>query len=348
MRVPISEFIYRTGLDKAIGWRFRGRGVIFMLHSITDDPSIYLNDPLRCTPSVLEATLRWSRKRKLDIVTLDEASHRLRSGSGRPFAVFTFDDGYRDNITRALPLMARYEAPMTIYVTTGMITRELFAWWDGVVELFRRHDEIDLEAMEHRFSTHDLPTKARAASAVKKWVHADGGRAQDLRQTFNRYGIDIEALLERDGMNLRELRQTRQSPLLTIAAHTVTHPFLTRQTAADVRREMIENKRFLEDEIEAPVRHFSYPFGDAGPREAAIAADVGFFTATSTQAGTLHPQHATEELWHELPREPIDHYDTAGCLECKLQGVYRFLRTRSTDPVARLRRPPGYEAPHVA
>jgi peptidoglycan/xylan/chitin deacetylase (PgdA/CDA1 family) len=63
---------------------------------------------------------------------LDEAVQRLRDENTRPFAAFTFDDGYADNLTRALPIMERFEAPFTIYVTTGMVTPEIDAWWFGL------------------------------------------------------------------------------------------------------------------------------------------------------------------------------------------------------------------------
>jgi peptidoglycan/xylan/chitin deacetylase (PgdA/CDA1 family) len=336
MRVPISELIYRSGLGRIIGRRYQGRGVIFMLHSIVDDPAAYLNDPLRCTPAVLERALRWARAQGLDIVSLDEAVHRLRSKTGGRFVVFTFDDGYRDNITKALPLMARYGAPMTVYVTTGMITREMFAWWDGLVMLFRSHDDVDLEPMGRRFLTSDLRSKSDAVKAVKAWIHQDGSRAEGLRHVFLRYQIDIRAELDGLGMSLDELRQASRNPLLTFAGHTESHPFLTLLNETEVRREMLENKRFLEHETQRSIRYFAYPYGDAGTREAEIAEEVGFLAAVTTDSGTLFTDHASAGVLHELPREAIDSNDTVGCLECRQRGVYRFIKTRSGDPVARL------------
>ena len=336
MRIPISELIYRSGLGRLIGWRYQGRGVIFMLHSIVDNPAAYLHDPLRCTPAVLERALRWARAQSLDIVSLDEAVHRLGSETGGRFVVFTFDDGYRDNITTALPLMTRYAAPMTICVTTSMITREMFAWWDGLVMLFRSHDDVDLEPMGRRFLTGDIRSKSDAVKAVKAWVHQDGLKAESLRHVFRRYRIDLRGELETLGMSLGDLKEASRNPLVTLAGHTESHPFLTLLSESDARREMLENKRFLERETEQPIRHFSYPYGDAGPREAEIAEDLGFLAAVTTDTGTLFTDHATAGVLHELPREALDPSDTVGCLDCRQRGVYRFIKTRSGDPVARL------------
>jgi peptidoglycan/xylan/chitin deacetylase (PgdA/CDA1 family) len=69
---------------------------------------------------------------------------RLGRPQAAPFAVFTFDDGYADNLTRALPIMERFNAPFTVYVTTGMITRTIDAWWFGLAALIRAREQIEL------------------------------------------------------------------------------------------------------------------------------------------------------------------------------------------------------------
>src|SRR5262245_5902296 len=142
LKAPLLEVLAFSGVGRAIGWRYQGQGVVFMFHSVVDDPSQYVNDPLRCSPATIEAALRWSRTSGVDIVTLDEAVQRLERPKSGFFAVFTFDDGYRDNITHALPVMERYSAPFTIYVTTSMITRQLYAWWDALVVLIRDRDTV--------------------------------------------------------------------------------------------------------------------------------------------------------------------------------------------------------------
>src|SRR4051794_39213976 len=109
-----------TGLSAAIARRYRGRGVIFMLHSIVEDGLFYPDEMLRCPVGRLDGTLRWLKSNGADFVSVDEAIARL---SGPPvgfFAAFTFDDGYADNLTHALPVMTRHKAPFTVYVTTGM------------------------------------------------------------------------------------------------------------------------------------------------------------------------------------------------------------------------------------
>ncbi|WP_155733127.1 polysaccharide deacetylase family protein, partial [Streptobacillus moniliformis] len=65
---------------------------------------------------LFEYSLNWLRQEGWEIVSLEACIERLatNAGTGR-YAVLTFDDGYRDNVVTALPILERYNAPFTIY-----------------------------------------------------------------------------------------------------------------------------------------------------------------------------------------------------------------------------------------
>jgi peptidoglycan/xylan/chitin deacetylase (PgdA/CDA1 family) len=336
LKTPFLEALYRSGLGRAIGWRYQGRGVIFMFHSVVDDPGQYLNDPLRCSPASVEAALRWARTSGVDIVTVDEAMRRLERCDTGFFAVFTFDDGYRDNITHALPVMAKYDAPLTIYVTTSMITRQLYAWWDALVVLIRDHDAVDVEPMAQRFEAADGRGKTRALRTIKRWIHEDGARADLLRPVFAAYNVDVEALVHGQAMTLEEMKDVSRHALVTIGGHTTSHSFLPLESRDRLLREVSDNKRYLEHATDAPVAHFAYPYGAAGQREAECVRKAGFHSAVTTRNGTVFPYHATIQGLFELPREAVDSSDTVASLDCRSKGVQRFFKSRAGSPIARL------------
>jgi peptidoglycan/xylan/chitin deacetylase (PgdA/CDA1 family) len=337
MRVLLSEAVARSGIGSVVGRRYGGRGLIFMLHSVTDTAAP--GQTLRCSLQTLENALQWVRREQLDIVTLDQALCRLAEPHPRKFVVFTFDDGYRDNISRVLPLMERYAAPFTIYVPTRILTRELNGWWLGLLPLVRDNGSVEVEPMDQRFDTSSQVLQRRAIAAISSWVFADGSRAEQLTQTFKRYRVDIEGLLDAEAMTVTEMQHIARNPLVTIGAHTVTHRFLSRLADDEVKWEVAESKRTLEQYLDISVDHFSYPYGAAGQREAAIVRDAGFKTAVTTGNGTLFAAHAGDERRYSMPRETLDEFDTPGCLHCRTRGVYRAIKSRGGDPVADFRHP---------
>ena len=94
---------------------------------------------LEITPAFLNAALTRIKALGYRLLPLDVALAELAAGGAPgapPFAVLTFDDGYRDNLVHALPVLERHAAPFTIYVTTGFAERRARLWW---VELEEAH-----------------------------------------------------------------------------------------------------------------------------------------------------------------------------------------------------------------
>lgn len=324
-----------TGLSRALALRYRGRGIIFALHSVTADDAFYPDDlMLRCPVSKLEWILRRLRQLQLDFVTLDEAVARLEAPAARPFVALTLDDGYADNLTHALPVMEKFAAPFTVFVTTGMIAREIDAWWFGVTELVRTRDRIELPKLG-RFECADPAAKRRAYAAITNAVHADFDVLAAVREAIKQAGIEIPPLVDREALTERQLRVLAQHPLVTIGGHTTTHLNLKRASTATARAEMAENRKFLQNITGQRIDHHAYPFGHSGAcgdREAGISRELGFRTAVTTRAGTVFPEHLNH--LHALPRVCLTRDENTATLQCKLDGLSRAVNSRLGNPVA--------------
>ena len=104
-------------------------------------------------------------------------------------------------------------------------------------------------------------------------------------------------------MDWQELATLAADPLVTIGAHTVNHPILTKVDDKAVRAELENSRAVIEAALGVRPPHLAYPVGDrtaAGPREFQIAAELGFKTAVTTRPGVIFPQHA--EHLTALPR----------------------------------------------
>lgn len=279
------------------------RGIVFMMHRVKPDtePDFAPNRILSVTPGFLGAVIQETRAAGFELVSLDEACRRLEQplGEGRheavaPFAVLTFDDGYRDNIVHALPVLERHRAPATIYIPTSYVDGQGDYWWLTLEETIRRLDRVDLTIGRKTF---DLPTRTTAEKyfAFKKVYWAlraiDETKARvHVKALAHEARFDPSTLSRDLPMQWDDVRALSKNPLITLGAHTVNHFAVSRLSAEAARREMADSIARLEAETGQACRHFSYPYGDetsAGPRDFDIARGLGLRSAVTTQKGLL-------------------------------------------------------------
>ncbi|MBC00814.1 MAG: polysaccharide deacetylase [Rhodobacteraceae bacterium] len=323
-----------SGATRLVARRYGGRGVILMFHDFTPDPKADLDQG--CRSADFERILKDLRRSGRDIVTMDEALQRLEDPQARPFAVLTFDDGYRSNIDIALPMLERHHAPATIFVPTEMMTRTINAWWLGLKHLFLDNDHVEIEPMGVRFACPDRAAKTAALRRATAWVWEDFHRAEMLGPTFARHGVSLPDIVEAQAIDEAEMVEIDRHPLVEIGAHTTTHRALALLDAESVRRDIVDNKTYLEDRLGRDVGHFAYPYGApsiSGRREAEIVRSAGFRSAVTTTAGCLFPSHLDERFL--LPRQNGEYTDdSAAYTACGVNGLFRAIATRGGDPVA--------------
>jgi peptidoglycan/xylan/chitin deacetylase (PgdA/CDA1 family) len=310
-----------SGVGALIARRLGACGVILVFHEVRSDEKPDLS---RATPvRVLEFALRWLRLDGWEIVDMSEGLRRLEDP--RPasrFAVLTFDDGYRDLVSDALPVLLEHAAPFTAYVPTGAMTKELYSWWLGLRHLFLSFDCVTIHAMGRRFECATLAKKRRALAEVEDWVSADYRRALQLAPTFESAGISLERLNRQYFLDDTDIAALAAVPLASIGAHATTHLALATLERETARREMDDNRRYLENLTQRQVVHFASPFGSPGAcgrREAKLAQELGFASAVTTRHGHLLPKHGSDRFM--LPRIGIDGTDSATSLVAQIQGV---------------------------
>lgn len=289
----------------------QGRGAILTLHHVRQARAaggFAPNALLEITPRFLDRVLKLIRGEGYDIVTLDEALARLASPEPSPFFVaLTFDDGYRDNLDHAWPVLSRHQAPWTIYVAPGFADRTARLWWVELEEAIRALPRLALDLPDGGFSA-SAATDAEKQAAFDKlyWRLRKGPEGillQAISDLARQAGIDSAGLVERECLPWEVLRSLAGAPGVTIAAHTLSHPMLAKHPAEIASREIAESKARLESELQMPIRHFAYPVGDpgsAGPREFEMAREAGFASAVTTRPGQLFAGHAGH--LHALPR----------------------------------------------
>src|SRR5712671_5982147 len=135
-----------VGADRWLRSLARGCGVILMLHHVRPQGrrKFAPNQALEITPEFLDIALTELRREGFEIIPLDKLPERLRlpKPTSRPFAILTFDDGYRDNVEYAWPILRRHKAPWTLFVTTDFLNGKGQLWWVELEEASARLESV--------------------------------------------------------------------------------------------------------------------------------------------------------------------------------------------------------------
>jgi len=230
-----------SGLHRIARAGARGRGVILTFHRVQPKAATadgYApNRGLEIAPAFLDAALDVAEREGFQLVSLDEARRRLVEGDGAPFAALTFDDGYRDTLEVALPVLERRGAPFTVYCAKGFIERSARVWWLELEEAIRRLEAVDVGAL--RLPARTPAQKSKAFERVY-WLLRRRPEAELLDAVgglARRAGVKSEALSEGLFMDWSEVASLSRHPLATIGAHSVTHRRLAHWSAAEARAE---------------------------------------------------------------------------------------------------------------
>lgn len=242
--------------------------------------------------------------------------------------VVTFDDGYRDNLTLAVPVLEAYQVPASIFLTIGLVDGTVSPWWyelDGIL--------LGLQSLFFQWqgSSYDFPLvtfKERRAASERLSEIFKGLRPELQSQLLETIRLQCPGgAEERPAMlSWEEVGMLDRNPLITIGGHTMTHPVLSSLTNEELEREVGGCKQVLEQRLGHPLAHFAYPYGSrrqVGEREIKMAETVGFSSALVTRNSHWQPQHV-QHLF-SLPRIIIDHYDDAVSFRWKLSGLEAML-----------------------
>jgi len=266
----------------------RGRLTILIFHRVLPEPDALLHD--MWPAAVFEDRMRWLRS-VFNVLPLDQAVQRLRSGTlPARAAAITFDDGYRDNVEVAAPILARQGLTATFFIADGYLDGgRMFN--DTVYETLRRlpAGEFALPLGEgSRVVLTDAASRRAAADrllASLKYLPPPE-RLRVCEALAARLTEPLPDHLMMDSSQVPELERLGMS----IGGHTVHHPILTSVSADEARAEIRNNKARLEALLGHPITLFAYPNGGPGrdyaAEHVAMVREAGYAAAVSTSFGT--------------------------------------------------------------
>jgi peptidoglycan/xylan/chitin deacetylase (PgdA/CDA1 family) len=297
------ETLYFSGMHHVMRPLVGGVGAILTLHHVRPQrPDAFQpNHLLEITPQFLEGLLKRLKHSALDVISLDEMHARYINGDfKRRFVCITFDDGYKDLMRYAYPLLKKYQMPFALYIPTSFPDRLGELWWVALEAVIAQNSRVGMviDGKDQLFECGSVPEKRELFDEIYGYLRSmntEDELRRVVRDLAAGHRVDMAAFCRDLCMDWQEIVDLAADPLVTIGAHTVNHVMLKKLTDdATVRAEMDMSRAVLEAALGKRPQHLAYPVGDptsAGPREFRVAAELGFKTAVTTRPGVLFKAH---------------------------------------------------------
>jgi peptidoglycan/xylan/chitin deacetylase (PgdA/CDA1 family) len=227
-----------------------------------------------------------------NIMSLSTFIEKCRLGDDRlppKSLILTFDDGHIRN-RELLPLVRDKGIPITVFLCAGVINTRRHIWCR------KCSPHYSLSQLRHVTNAERL-----------RLLHSTGftqEKEYDEPQALTKKHID------------------EMKPYFDFQAHTLFHPFLSRCSDEEAKKEIFECKRILEDEFGLRIKAISYPHGDYSDRDIELCRQAGYMCGITAD----HGFNTTKADLFRLKRISISDTDGIDELAVKASGVLGLIR----------------------
>lgn len=306
VKAAIAHALYHLGiLDRMCARALRHKAVVLMYHRVlsSDERATTTSHPGYVVSDATFARHMTLLKQRFHVLSEQEFVRHLDEGTAFPDAscLITFDDGWRDNLTRALPVLRAHGLPATVYLPVNFIgTRRMF-WRESLTHVllealarWRRGEDrqrIGDVLRRHRLDQVLAITAPDPRQAVIAAVQQQGHRRMEdsaLAEALPRdLGIDVATLDTVDTFISWAEAAEMAAHGVSFGAHGTEHRLLGVLPAPDAEFEVRESRRVVTDRLGAPVLTLAYPNGSVTPSVRAMVEAAGYRAAFTTEPGAV-------------------------------------------------------------
>lgn len=303
MRLVLVHVLYYTGVLHALKRRrLRGRAVILMYHRVLtakERSESFSSDGIQVSPESFDRQLGFL-KHHFKVASPEQFVAQLQRGETFADAtcLITFDDGWRDNLTNALPLLRKHAVPAVIFLPTDFIGTERCFWQESLARQLHRLQR----------AYRDGSSAASAVVVRHSLASVFVGEGAELKQRIHDYvralkvlsDQEIDALMNAVVATVGPSQEDHPDRFLswnevstmaragvTFGSHAVSHRILTRLPKDEVIRELETSKREIAAHAGLDVQLLAYPNGDCNEETAEAARQTNYTAAFTTAHGVV-------------------------------------------------------------
>ena len=243
----------------------------------------------------------------LNPVSLDTAISLMKNNKLPPGSIaVTFDDGYKDNIEKALPILKKYQVPATFYIATAFLNDGIM-WNDIIIESIKNTENKEIDLSFLGLGCLPLENKGQKIQTIEKCI-------KKIKYNVIKKRIDLAMQINKQCnvvlpknlmMSDNDIFQLAKEPDMKIGAHTHNHPILACETDEFVYSDIKYGKDYLERLLNCKLSSFAYPNGkketDYQERNIETLKKVGFNYAVTTNWGLNNKKSELLELKRFTP-----------------------------------------------
>lgn len=270
----------------------KSNGAILYFHRVLESPDAYYPDDLNQKDF---EKLLIELKKEFEIVPLDSVNN-TNTKNKKTLLSITFDDGYKDNYSLAIPVLVKHGVPATFFVSSGGI-KEGILWQDRLVTLIKKMPD---SYFGKRFK---LIGKENFGEVLNKFKYLPC-KDRDL-EIEKIHGDFSNVVFPRMMMTPGELKAISDHELFDIGGHTLQHVILNCELDVVSKFQIEEDKINIEKIIGKKIHLFCYPNGipdvDFQERHTCMVKSAGYEKAYSTQDGGVCAKSNTLALPRFMP-----------------------------------------------
>jgi peptidoglycan/xylan/chitin deacetylase (PgdA/CDA1 family) len=281
-----------TGINALCRLLNRKKALVLWYHGVCGDKFDLLKgyDERHVPKSVFQKQLKYLKHCGYTFTGMTDLVNAIKNKNvtGK-IIVLTFDDGFKNVVDNAYPVMKEFGAKGCFYLVSELIGTNELLWTDFIETVIRSQPDggfqftfegqiihYQLVGKKLReFAMKDIKTKLRTLSDEKRLEHLEQFRNHLLKDIPEEFGMaDWETIKELDPNTLE------------IGSHTKRHPNCANlATDNELEDEIFGSKNDIERNIGRKIEHFCYPAGSYNDRVIAMVKKFGYQSAVTIEKG---------------------------------------------------------------